>query len=149
MNVDRLILTMVFDSSEENASTQETDLKRFDVNIDAKLVPGVGADEVRNNGREQSIHVKQEPEDEDTACYQFNEPCPTRYCQFVGLQMVRVNTYQLKACDDPSVWAVKPLKPAMQSVIALGCLTHLCIFPSIQVLEEAQSGTDRVPGPEP
>lgn len=39
-------------------------------------MPGVGSNEVGYYGREQPVHVKDEPENENAARQQFNEPCP-------------------------------------------------------------------------
>lgn len=76
VNIDRLILAMISDALEKDATTQETKLKGLDVDVDAELVPGIGSNKVGDDGREKPVHIEHEPKDEDTACYQLNEPCP-------------------------------------------------------------------------
>lgn len=68
VNVDRLVLAMVSDTFEENAPTQEANLKRLDIDIDAKFVPGIGSDEVGYNRCKQTVHVEDEPQHKDPTC---------------------------------------------------------------------------------
>jgi hypothetical protein len=67
MHQDRLIVAVVPDVLEEYAPAQQRDLESLDVDVGVEVVPRVGADSVRDKGREQAIEVEEE-EDSPVTC---------------------------------------------------------------------------------
>ena len=60
MHEDSLIVTMISDALEEDATTKKRDLERRDIDVGSIGVPCISADGIRHYSRKEAVKVEEE-----------------------------------------------------------------------------------------
>ncbi len=76
VNEDRLIVSMVSDTLEEQPATQKRYLQCLNVDVGFESVPCVSSNAVGHEGGQQAIEVEEEKERKNPANEQFNQEHP-------------------------------------------------------------------------
>lgn len=69
-------MTMIANILEEEATAQQRDLERGDVDVGVEGAPSVCADTVGHEGREEAVEVEEEEDGQDAADEQLNQEHP-------------------------------------------------------------------------
>ncbi len=77
MYKDSLIVGVVSNVFEEDATSEGRYLERSDVNVGMEGAPCVGAYGIGDEGAEQTVEVEEEEDSQDAANQQFNQKDPT------------------------------------------------------------------------
>jgi hypothetical protein len=86
---DRLIVAVVAYVLEEDAPTERRDLQAGDVDVGVEVAPGVCADGVGYEGREQAVEVEEEEDGQDAADEQLNQEDPALLTLLSGYAQYR------------------------------------------------------------
>jgi len=78
-----LIVAVVAEILEEDAAAQQGYLQRGDVDVGVEGAPGVCADAVGEEGREEAVEVEEEEDGQDAADEQLNQKHPGEISGFL------------------------------------------------------------------
>jgi len=67
---------MVSYAFKENPPSKQRYLKRLDINVHSKLVPGISPDTVRDESCEEAVEVEEEEQHEDSGNDELDQPDP-------------------------------------------------------------------------
>lgn len=76
MDQNCLVVCVVSYVLEEDAAAEGRDLQAGDVDVGVEVVPGVGANGIGDQSREQTVKVEEEEDGQDAADEQLNEEDP-------------------------------------------------------------------------